>query len=143
MIYIGDGIVTTGDADPVAFNNRLRRLYQDRQGTMHAVAVSSSFESMVLKTIASVGRGSFRRIAGEQGPQAVARELLAEIAQPVTRIVQGRISRAAHGSCLSGEHSQPAGRHAADSAGPLPAAARHHAGRSCHHGHARRPDVAD
>ena len=29
IIYVGDGIVTTGDADPVAFGKRLRRMYRD------------------------------------------------------------------------------------------------------------------
>ena len=34
VVYIGDGIVTTGDADPVAFVKRLRRMAEDR--TPHA-----------------------------------------------------------------------------------------------------------
>ena len=29
VVYIGDGIVTTGDADPVAFAKRLRRMSRD------------------------------------------------------------------------------------------------------------------
>ena len=31
VIYLGDGIVTTGDQDPVAFAKRLRRLYEGRE----------------------------------------------------------------------------------------------------------------
>ena len=46
---------------------------------MHAVAVGSSFEPIVLKTIASLGGGSVRQISGEQTPQEVAVELLGEI----------------------------------------------------------------
>ena len=38
-----------------------------------------------MKTIASLGSGSMRKITGEQGPTTVARELLAEIAQPPLR----------------------------------------------------------
>jgi tetratricopeptide (TPR) repeat protein len=82
VVYVGDGIVTTGDADPVAFAKRLPRLYEGKAGVFHAVATGNSFESGVLKAIASLGSGSVRRITGEQGPRAVALELLQEIAQP-------------------------------------------------------------
>src|SRR5262249_2281664 len=44
VVYVGDGIVTTGDADPVAFANRLRRLYQGQTATLHAVSLGSSYE---------------------------------------------------------------------------------------------------
>jgi len=85
VVYIGDGIVTGTDVDPVAFGKRLRRLYQGQTGTFHAITVSSSFEPVVIKTIASLGGGSFRQISGEHGPQAVALELLGEISQPTIR----------------------------------------------------------
>jgi len=93
VIYIGDGIITTGDADPVAFGKRLRRLCEKEASdaavpppiSFHAVAVSSSFEPIVLKTIASLGGGSVRQISGEQTPPAVAVELLGEITQPAIR----------------------------------------------------------
>jgi Flp pilus assembly protein TadD len=85
VVYVGDGIVTTGDADPVAFSHRLRRLYRGSLATFHAVALGNSFEPGVMKTIGSLGGGSLRKISGEQGPQAVARELLGEIAQPALR----------------------------------------------------------
>ena len=29
IVYVGDGIVTTGEADPVAFGKRLRRMFQE------------------------------------------------------------------------------------------------------------------
>ena len=70
IIYVGDGIPTTGDADPVAFAKRLRRLYEGKAG--HVVTpcrVGSSFESGVLKAIASCGGGSVRQISGERGPR--------------------------------------------------------------------------
>ena len=72
VVYIGDGIVTTGDGDPVAFAQRLRRLAQGKPGTFHAVATGSSFESGVLKAIAAIGGGSVRQVTGSQSPQAVA-----------------------------------------------------------------------
>ena len=82
VIYIGDGVVTTGDADPVAFANRLKRLYAGKAGTFHAVAPTSSYESGVLKAIASLGGGSVRRIAGSDTPSAVARSCWRRCAGP-------------------------------------------------------------
>lgn len=84
VVYVGDGIITTGDADPVGFAQRLRRLYSGA-GTFHAVAVSSLFESVVLKSIASLGGGSVRKITQGTGPQATALELLNELAQPALK----------------------------------------------------------
>jgi Flp pilus assembly protein TadD len=85
VIYLGDGIVTTGDADPVAFAKRLQGLYDGKSGTFHAVTFGSSYEPAALKAIAALGGGSVRRVSGEQGPQAVALELLGEIATPALR----------------------------------------------------------
>jgi predicted Zn-dependent protease len=85
VIYVGDGIVTSGDADPVAFTKRLRKAYHGRSGTFHAVTLGSSYEAGVMKAIASLGGGSVRKITGERGPQAVALELLGEIAIPGMR----------------------------------------------------------
>src|SRR5262249_6226837 len=88
VVYVGDGIVTTGDADPAAFANRLRRLYQGHSGTFHAVTLGSSYEPAVLKAVASLGGGSVRKITNEQGPAAVALELLGEIALPAVRDIK-------------------------------------------------------
>ncbi|HEY2148577.1 MAG TPA: VIT and VWA domain-containing protein, partial [Pirellulales bacterium] len=115
VIYIGDGIVTAGRADPVDFVNRLGRMFTGGRGekgsgvffdpakadgkneddrrvkkdsrslVFHAVTVGNSFESTVLKAIAGVGGGSVRSIGGEQTPQSVALELLKEIASPGLR----------------------------------------------------------
>ncbi|HUR54841.1 MAG TPA: VIT and VWA domain-containing protein, partial [Gemmataceae bacterium] len=85
VVYVGDGIVTTGDADAVAFAKRVQRLHQGKPGTFHAVATGSSFEPLALKAIASLGGGSFRRVSGEKGPTAAAIELLTEIATPTLR----------------------------------------------------------
>jgi predicted Zn-dependent protease len=92
VVYVGDGIVTAGDGDAVAFTKRLRLLYSAHAsrsaGTYHAVALGSSHEPVVLKAIAELGGGSMRKITTEQGPQTVALELLGEIAQPALRDVQ-------------------------------------------------------
>src|SRR5439155_16534586 len=85
VIYVGDGIVTAGDADPVAFTKRLRRLHQGQRGIFHAVTLGSTYEPGVMRAIASLGGGSVRKITGEQGPQAIALELLGEVARPGLR----------------------------------------------------------
>ncbi len=104
MIYIGDGIVTAGEADPDGFVKHLARLMdghsrtalqsrsvgqretaQESRPTFHAVTVGNSFESTVLKAIAGIGGGSVRSIGGEQTPQTIALELLKEIAAPGLR----------------------------------------------------------
>jgi Flp pilus assembly protein TadD len=88
VIYVGDGIPTARDADPVAFAKRLKQTDAARAGTFHAISVGSSFESNVLKAIGSLGGGSVRHITSEQGPTAVALELLREIVQPALRDVK-------------------------------------------------------
>jgi tetratricopeptide (TPR) repeat protein len=87
ILYVGDGIVTTADADPVAFAARLRRLHQE-QGkgvACHAVALGNSFEPGVLHAIGSLGGGSSRQVSGGQGPVSAAREWLAEATRPALR----------------------------------------------------------
>jgi len=85
VVYLGDGIVTTGDGDPVAFAKRLRRMYEGQPVTFYAVALGSTYEQGVLKTIASLGGGSMRQATGDRGPQAIARELMEELVQPALR----------------------------------------------------------
>ncbi|MBI2195349.1 MAG: hypothetical protein HYU36_25490 [Planctomycetes bacterium] len=92
VVYAGDGILTTGDGDPVALVQRLgfrepsgqfEKAAAGRPGIYHTVATGSSFEPAVLKAIATFGGGSFRRLEGEKGPQDAARQFLGEIARPV------------------------------------------------------------
>ena len=87
VVYLGDGIVTTGDANPQAFAERLQGDVQgERLGaTFHAVALGSAFEPVVLKAIGSLGGGSVRRVTTEQAPVAVALELLGEMTKPPVR----------------------------------------------------------
>ncbi len=88
IVYVGDGIVTTGDADPVAFSQRLQQLFDGSDCGLHAVSVSSRYEAIVLRTIASLGGGSMRPISGERTPTQVAVELLGELTQPSLRDLQ-------------------------------------------------------
>ena len=82
VVYIGDGIVSTVDADPQAFVNRLQRVTKKAKGDFHVVSVGNSFEATVLNALAGVGAGSVRGISGEQTPPRVALELLTEISNP-------------------------------------------------------------
>lgn len=88
ILYIGDGVVTRGDADPVAFGKRLQRMAEGQSAVFHAASTSSSFEPLVLKTIASLGGGSLWQISGQRTPQQVALDLLAELTQPVIKDLQ-------------------------------------------------------
>ncbi|MHC4818771.1 MAG: VIT domain-containing protein, partial [Planctomycetota bacterium] len=81
VVYVGDGIGTTGDADPVALAQRIRSAKV--HGTWHAVSTSSTFEKVVLDAIASRGGGSVRGTGDD--PAAAAFGLLAEAAQPAVK----------------------------------------------------------
>ena len=83
VLYLGDGIGTTGDADPVALAQRLRRLRPRGAAAFHAVSTSSTYEKGVLEAIAALGVGSVRA-AGDDPAQAAYR-LLAEVAQPAVK----------------------------------------------------------
>lgn len=86
VVYVGDGFVSARDVKASDFANRVRRLYGNKtKGTFHAVSTGSSFESVVLKAIASLGRGSVRSIGSGQTSMSVAMELLNEMAQPGLR----------------------------------------------------------
>ena len=85
VIYIGDGIITNGDADPVAFAKRLQRLAANSGATFHAVAPTSRYEPAVLKAIAAIGGGSQQRIGGTDTPATVAQRLLVQMARPGIR----------------------------------------------------------
>ena len=85
IVYIGDGIVTAGEANPVSFVKHLGELLTHSPTVavgVHAVSVGNTSDSTVLRGIAAAGHGSVRAISGEQTPQIVAKELLNEISQP-------------------------------------------------------------
>lgn len=92
IVYVGDGIVTGVNSDPQAFAVRVKQLAASRVKkvdgkeqplpTIHSVSVGSTYESVALKSMASIGGGSMRQITGDQTPTVVAHELLNEILQP-------------------------------------------------------------
>ncbi|MEE9127456.1 MAG: hypothetical protein V3U11_09980, partial [Planctomycetota bacterium] len=86
VIYVGDGIGTTGDADPVALASRLKGLAAKSGNVFHAVYTGSTYEKGVLETIASLGGGSVRAVGDD--PTQTAYTLLAESAQPAVKNLQ-------------------------------------------------------
>ena len=81
VIYLGDGAITTGDADPVAFAARLQERWSG-QGHFHAIQPGSQGEGAALRAVAGLGSGSLRAIGGGSDPAAAAAELLREILSP-------------------------------------------------------------
>ena len=90
VIYVGDSIDTSGDADPVAAADAIKRIYADSgaSATVHAVSTGSSFEPVILKALASCGGGSFRRLEGKSPARAGAIALLEELTRPGMRNMQ-------------------------------------------------------
>ncbi|MHC4471363.1 MAG: VIT domain-containing protein, partial [Planctomycetota bacterium] len=83
VVYLGDGIPTARDPDPVAQARRIEALREDAKATFHAFSVSSAYEKGVIEAIASIGSGSVRAVGDDPGRAASA--FLAEIAQPAVR----------------------------------------------------------
>ncbi|MCO5170603.1 MAG: tetratricopeptide repeat protein [Planctomycetes bacterium] len=86
IIYVGDGAVTTGDADAAAFARRAPSLYKG-QGVFHAVVPGAQREAAALKAIAALGGGSVRALGPDDAPQ-VAFDLLREATLPRLRDVK-------------------------------------------------------
>ncbi|MGL6075908.1 MAG: VIT domain-containing protein [Fimbriiglobus sp.] len=90
VIYLGDGVANTITADPAGAAKSLEDQYRlsMKSVTFHAVALGSSFESGVMAKLGSFGGGSSRRVNAEQGPVAIALEILGEITRPPVRNVK-------------------------------------------------------
>lgn len=89
VIYLGDGIATSGDMDAVALAQRLRGRAGTSQAVVHAVAPSSAYEKPVLDALAAIGGGSVRHL--KEDPAGVAQRLLTEAALPLLRDMQVEI----------------------------------------------------
>ena len=85
IIYVGDGIVTRGAIDLAGDETAIKNAAEGQDVIGHAIAVSSSYESRILKAIAAVGGGSLRNAAGEVKPKQVANDLLVEATRPALR----------------------------------------------------------
>ena len=89
VIYVGDGIGTTGNADPMALSQRLRSTHGTTKASFHAVSVSSEYEKSVLEAIASLGGGSVRSV--DEDAMGAASALLREAASPSLKNVRVRV----------------------------------------------------
>ena len=82
IIYIGDGVQNTFDADPSAAAARMRTLYAkatadaEQPPTCHAVSLGSSYETVVMNAWASLGGGSTRNLKADEGPAKSALQLI-------------------------------------------------------------------
>ena len=89
VVYVGDGVSTTGDADAAATADRMRQLGKASEASVHAVAASSSFEAGVLQALAETGGGSVRTLGAH--PTIDAYTLLSEAARPSVKDLSVRI----------------------------------------------------
>jgi hypothetical protein len=108
VVYLGDGIGTTGDGDPHALGKRLAA--SGARFACHAVAVGTSYEQPVLEALASLGGGSVRACGADDAPEC-AQALLAEVAQPALKDLKVELARLRTARRLSREAAEPAGRH--------------------------------
>ncbi len=89
VVYVGDGVSTTGDADAAAAADRMRQLGKASKAAVHAVAASSSYEAGVLQALAETGGGSVRTLGAH--PTLDAYALLSEAARPSVKDLRVRI----------------------------------------------------
>ncbi|MGE0141940.1 MAG: VIT domain-containing protein [Planctomycetota bacterium] len=93
LVYIGDGLLTTGDADGRAFARRAEGKLDElhRKGhalTVHTVAVRNTLDVKVLGTLALAGGGSF--INADTDPTAAVAALLRDALAP--RLVEAKLT---------------------------------------------------
>lgn len=84
VVYVGDGVPTSGSADPVELAHEIGRMFEGT-GTFHAVVPGSSSEMVVLRALAALGGGSLRSIGGASDPARTAFAFLEEITSPAVK----------------------------------------------------------
>lgn len=83
VLYLGDGIVTVGDATPEPALAGIDRIAKDRAlGTFHAMALGSTYEARMLKRLSQIGGGTYRLLNADDDSALVVQEWLAQIASP-------------------------------------------------------------
>jgi len=80
VLFLGDGVLTTGDVDAQAWMTRFRK-HSFKDLTFHAVAPANQYDAAVLKAIAATGSGSWRRMETDD-PSVTAQTLLNEMTTP-------------------------------------------------------------
>ncbi len=89
LVYLGDAIPTTGDAEPAAHSQRIRSLLADRGLVSHAIGLGSSYEGQVLRAIGA--SGSNRVVRDRSSALLAADALLEEILYPSLRNIELQI----------------------------------------------------
>lgn len=87
VIYVGDGAITTGSADPAAFAQHLQRTYRGL-GSVHAVIPGNQSEMLVLRALSNLGNGSVRQIDATTDAGQTAFQLLDEITAPTIKSME-------------------------------------------------------
>lgn len=83
VLYLGDGIVTVGDATPEPALAEIDRIAKERSlGTFHAMALGSTYEARMLKRLSQIGGGTYRLLNTDDDSARVVQEWLAQIATP-------------------------------------------------------------
>ena len=83
VVYLGDGVPTSGEADPAAVADELGRLVGP--GTFHAVVPGTSSELIVLRALARRGGGSVRSIGAGRDAAQTAFALRNELSAPTVQ----------------------------------------------------------
>ncbi|MGB1015805.1 MAG: hypothetical protein ACPG4T_16835, partial [Nannocystaceae bacterium] len=73
IVYIGDGLVTSGERDGDALSERLRRSITGSAARLFTMGVGAEIDQAMLTRLARVGGGDFRRVTAPE--QAVVRAL--------------------------------------------------------------------
>lgn len=73
IVYIGDGLVTSGERDGDALSERLRRSITGSSARLFTMGVGADIDQAMLTRLARVGGGDFRRVTAPE--QAVVRAL--------------------------------------------------------------------
>ncbi len=84
IVYVGDGVGTKGKIEGADLVRRVTAAHGGR-GAVHAVAVSSAFDALVLRGLSRLGAGSWRSLSAGTDAAVGATALLAELTTPSVR----------------------------------------------------------
>jgi len=90
VVYLGDGMPTAGDADPVKVVAAMREAH--KQGSVHAIGCGNAYDATVLNAMASLGAGSWRVVSDASDALSAINGLLSDVERPGMRGVKVEIS---------------------------------------------------
>jgi len=88
IVYIGDGIDTLGAREGKGLVDSIKKLFKGKQVELSTVAIGSSYDQRILKTLAAKLGGTFRAIEGESDIFEAADKVLSSLFRPVLKNVQ-------------------------------------------------------